>query len=112
VFGILLLFAALCLGGSLVAVDWLRILFAVLGATCVASAIALIGFAAVVRPEMLRSEHHVLSMRMAQMIGDKEMDPAVRERLSHLVVDAEDRPRPKSSRLPPARRSGEDNSHV
>lgn len=105
IFGVLLLFAALCLGGSLAATDWLRVLFAILGAGCTVSAVALVAFAAIARPEMLRSEHHVLSMRMAQMIGDKEMDPAVRERLSHLVIDAEDRPRSKSPQPPKANRA-------
>jgi hypothetical protein len=37
----------------------------------------------------------MLSMTMAQMIGDKEMDPSLRDRLSHAVLDAEDRPRSK-----------------
>jgi hypothetical protein len=102
VFGVMLLFATLCLGGSIVVADGLRILFAVLGATSAVSAVALVAFAVIFRPEMLRSEQHVLSMRMAQMIGDKDMEPGLRERLSHLVIDAEDRPRSKSAGRPPA----------
>jgi len=49
-------------------------------------------------------------MTMAQMIGDKDMDPAVRDRLSHAVLDDEDRPRPKSGKpsMGRRRRSGED----
>jgi hypothetical protein len=54
-----------------------------------------VAYAITSRPETLRSEQHVLSMRIAQMIGDKDTDPAVRERLSHLVIDVEDRPRTK-----------------
>jgi Na+(H+)/acetate symporter ActP len=95
VFSVLLLFAVLCLGGSMVATEWLRVLLAVLGTGSAVSAIALVAYAIISRPETLRSEQHVLSMRMAQMIGDKDTDPAVRERLSQLVIDAEDRPRPK-----------------
>jgi Na+(H+)/acetate symporter ActP len=105
VFGVLLLFAVLCLGGSLITTDWLRILFAALGVVSALSAIAFVAFAITFRPETLRSEQHVLSMRMAQMIGDKDMDPALRERLSHLVVDADDRPRAKSAE-PPASHAG------
>jgi hypothetical protein len=96
VFGVLLLFAVLCLGGSLLTNDWLQILFAALGAASAVSAVSLVAFAIISRPEMLRSEHHVLSMRMAQMIGDKDMDPALRERLGQMVIDADDRPGPKS----------------
>jgi hypothetical protein len=42
VFGMLLLFAAHCLGGSLLATDWLRILLAVVGVGSAISAIALV----------------------------------------------------------------------
>lgn len=108
VFSALLLFAALCLGGSMVTFGWLQVLLAVLGAAGFASAVVLVAFALMFRPETLRSEQHVLSMRMAQMIGDKEMDPAVRERLSHLVIDPEDRPRAKSSEPPRERGSRND----
>jgi hypothetical protein len=113
VFGVLLLFALFCLSGSLVITEWLRVLLAALGAGSAVSAVALVAYAIIFRPEMLRSEQHVLSMRMAQMIGDKDMDPALRERLGHLVIDAEDRPRSKSPEpsATQARRASEDDSN-
>lgn len=111
VFGVLLLFALLRLGGSMIAADWLRVLFAVLGSAATVSAIALVAYAIRFRPEMLRSERHVLSMRVAQMMGDKDMDPATRERLSHMVIDAEDRPRQKYPPRPKGHGSREDDTH-
>jgi hypothetical protein len=87
------------------------VLLAAVGTGSAVSAILLVAYAITSRPETLRSEQHVLSMRMAQMIGDKDIDPAIRERLSHLVIDSEDRPRPKYLE-PRARPVGEDDSNV
>jgi hypothetical protein len=96
VFGLLLLFAVLCLGSSIMVVtEWLRILLATVGTGSFVSAVALVAYAIISKPETLRSERHVLSMRMAQIIGDKDTDPAARERLTRLVIDADDRPRSK-----------------
>jgi hypothetical protein len=96
VFGVLLLFAVLSLGGTMAASEWwVRVLLATLGTGGFVSAVALVAYAIILKPETLRSEQHVLSMRMAQIIGDKDTDPAVRERLTHMVIDAEDRPRSK-----------------
>jgi hypothetical protein len=103
VFGVTLLFAILCLGGALIAADWMRILLAVLGSIAASFALSLMACAAIVRPEMLRSERHVERMSIARIIGDKEMDPAVRDRLSDTVFDDADQPRPKhASGLRPA----------
>ena len=55
------------------------------------AAIGLVACAFVFKPELLRSEQHVLRMTMASIIGDSEMEPAARERLSHAVLDAVDR---------------------
>ena len=84
VFGVLLLFSVLCLGGSMVVSDWLRVLLAAVGTGSAVSAVSLVAYAITSRPETLRSEQHVMSMRMAQMIGDKDTDPAIRERLSRI----------------------------
>ncbi|MGD0430619.1 MAG: hypothetical protein ABSA58_05955 [Acetobacteraceae bacterium] len=110
VFGVLLLFAVLCLGGSMAASEWLRVLLAALGTGGFVSAVALVAYAIILKPETLRSEQHVLSMRMAQIIGDKDTDPAVRERLTHMVIDADDRPRSKYPE-PRTGRDGEDGSN-
>jgi hypothetical protein len=96
-FGILLLFAVLTLGGSIVVSDWLRILFAMVGTASFLSAIVLILYAVRSRPDLLRSEQHVLRMTMAHMIGDRDMDAATRERLGLMIVDPEDRPGPKNA---------------
>jgi hypothetical protein len=96
IFGILLLFAVLCLGGSLIASNGLLVLLAVLGTVSFCSAISLVGYAVCFKPELLRSEQHILSMTMAQIIGDKDMDPGTRSRLSHVVFDPGDRLRTKA----------------
>ena len=97
IFGILLLFALLCLGGSALVSDWLRVLLAALGTASVAGAFALIGYTVRSKPELLRSERHVLKMTMAHIIGDRDMDAATRERLSHAVFDPDDKPRSKNA---------------
>jgi hypothetical protein len=43
VFGVLLLFAVLCLGGSMAVTEWLRVLLAALGTGSAVSAVALVG---------------------------------------------------------------------
>jgi hypothetical protein len=108
IFGVLLLFSVLSLGGALVASDWPRILLAVLGSISFGSAITLVGYAVRCRPELLRSEQHVLRMTMAHMIGDRDMDAATRERLSHAISDPDDRPGPKGADSNIAMREGED----
>jgi hypothetical protein len=100
IFGILLLFSILCLSGSLIAHDSLEVLLAVLGSVSFASAIGLVGYAVCFKPELLRSERHILSMTMAQIIGDKDMDPATRERISHVVFDPADRLQSKGGDRP------------
>ncbi len=91
VFGILLLFAILCFGGSLLAHDGLITLFATIGTLSAISAIALVAYAVCSRPDLLRSEKHVLSMTMAHILGDKDMDVGTRERISHVMFDPGDR---------------------
>ena len=111
VFSILLLFAVLCFGGSLLAQPGLMILLASIGSLSTVSAIALVAYAALAKPELLRSERHVLSMRMAHILGDKDMDPTTRDRISHAVIDPGDRVTPKSGdrrkRNQPNRNEGE-----
>jgi hypothetical protein len=96
VFGILLLFAVLCFGGCLIAHDWLKVLLAAIGSLSAVSAIVLVGYAGGFKPELLRSERHVLSMTMATILGDKDMDAGTRERVSHAVFDPDDRLTPKA----------------
>jgi hypothetical protein len=100
IFGVLLLFAVLCLGGSALVSDWLRILLALLGTASATGAFALVAYAVRSKPELLRSEQHVLRMTMAHMIGDRDMDAATRERLSHAAFDPDDRPRSKGMGAP------------
>jgi hypothetical protein len=108
ILGTLLLFALLCLGGSALVdrTDWLHGLLAVIGAFSGISAIGIVVYAVRFRPELLRSEHHVLRMTVANIIGDKEMDPATRDHLSRNVRDPSDHlgpkfpPRAQAPRLP------------
>ena len=97
IFGVLLLFAVLCLGGSALVADWLRILLAIIGTLSFTGAIALVAYAVRSKPELLRSEQHVQRMTIAHMIGDRDLDAATRERLSHAVFDPDDRPRSKNA---------------
>jgi hypothetical protein len=99
VFSILLLFAVLCFGGSLTAHGGLLVLLATVGPVSAVSAIALVTYAACFKPELLRSERHVLSMTMAHILGDKGMDAGTREHLSHVVFDPGDRLTPKGGDL-------------
>ncbi len=98
IFGILLLFALLCLGGSALVdkSDWLHDLFAVMGAVSGVSAIGVAVYSVRFRPDLLRSEHHVLRMTVANIIGDKEMDPATRDNLSRTVLEPGGHLGPKS----------------
>ncbi len=73
----------------------MRILLAVIGSFAALFAVGIMGYTVIARPEMLRSERHVERMLIAQMIGDKEMAPSLREQLSNAVLDAADQPRPK-----------------
>jgi hypothetical protein len=96
VFAVLLLFAILCLGGSLVSSGWHSVFLTILGGFCAVAAIALVTCAFAFKPELLRSEQHVLRMTMASIIGDRDMPPDARERVSHAVLEAGGPLRPKS----------------
>jgi hypothetical protein len=96
VFAVLLLFALLCLGGSLFSGDWHSVFLAILGGFCALAAITLVACAFAFKPELLRSEQHVLRMTMANVIGDRDMPPDARERVSHAVLEAGGPLRPKS----------------
>ena len=65
VFGVLLLFSILCAGGVLFSNGWRSVFLAVLGGSCAVAAIALVACSFAFRPELLRSEQHVLKMTMA-----------------------------------------------
>jgi len=103
VFGILLLFAVLCLGGSLLSSGWQCVFISALGGFCAVAAVALVACAFAFRPELLRSEQHVLRMTMASIIGDRDMPPDTRERVSRAVLEAGGPLRPKSAGQAPGR---------
>ncbi len=96
VFSILLLFAVMCFGGSLLAQPGLMILLASVGSISTASAIVLVAYATLAKPELLRSERHVLSMRIAHIIGDKDMDPVTQDLINQAIVGPADALTPKS----------------
>ena len=53
----------------------------VLACSAFATAIAILVFAVVFRPELLRSERHEQTMRLIDIVGDPEMDQADRAKL-------------------------------
>jgi hypothetical protein len=97
IFAILLLVTILCAGGVLLSTGWRSVFLATVGAFCAVAAVALVACAFAFRPELLRSEQHVLRMTMASIIGDRDMPPDARERVSHAVLEAGGPLRPKWS---------------
>lgn len=92
VFSTLLLFSLLCFGGSLSVTGLLRWLLAGTAIFGAISAVSAFGYALLVKPELLRSESHALLTRYFDVLGDSEMDPTARERVSSaILVVAEDR---------------------
>src|SRR6185312_7643298 len=81
-FAVSLLFALLCLGGALLAEGGLRWLFAGLGALGALAGFAMGLHGAFYRPHMLRSEAHELRMTVATIIGDPEIEQAIRSELA------------------------------
>jgi lipid-A-disaccharide synthase-like uncharacterized protein len=65
IFSVSLLFGVLCLGGAIVTADWLRVLLAALGTVVALCGVALVAYSALRRPDMLRSEGHVLNVMLA-----------------------------------------------
>jgi hypothetical protein len=96
IFAILLLVTVLSGGGMLLSTGWRSVFFATVGGFCALAAVALVASAFAFRPELLRSEQHVLRMTMASIIGDRDMPPDARERVSHAVLEAGGPLRPKS----------------
>ena len=96
IFAILLLVTILCAGGILLSASWRSVFLATVGGFCAVAAVALVACAFAFRPELLRSEQHVLRMTMASIIGDRDMPPDAPERVSHAVLEAGGPLRPKS----------------
>ena len=96
-FAIGLLFAALCFGGSLEVEGALRWALAGTAIFATLSSFGLLGYAVLAKNELLRSEQHVLLMAVSNVIGDRDMDPATRERVSRAVLEAADKRLPKSA---------------
>ena len=84
--GVLLLFALLCFGGGLTVLGMLRWLLAGTAIVASASAIAAFGYALIRRPELLRSESHALLTRYFDVLGDRDMDAATRERVGNTIL--------------------------
>jgi hypothetical protein len=66
----------------------LRWLLAGIGTIAALGAMAALGYALLVRPELLRSERHSLLTRFFDVIGDSEMDATARERISLAILGA------------------------
>ena len=87
-FAVSLLFAAFCFSLSTRVEGGLRWLLAGTAAFATVGASGLLGYAARYKNELLRSERHVLLMEISGIIGDSEMDPAARERVSRALLEA------------------------
>jgi hypothetical protein len=88
VVSVLLLFSLLCFGGSLTVTDALRWLLASIGAVAALGAVASFGYTLLAKPELLRSESHLLLTRIFDAVGDSDMDTKARERLTRAMLDA------------------------
>ena len=84
---VLLLFALLSLVRCALFNDAMRILLATCGSVSSITAIGSYIYAIFRKPELLRSEQHVERMTIANMIYDKDMDPAVRDQLGRTLLD-------------------------
>jgi hypothetical protein len=93
--GILLLFALLCFGGSIAAEGAHRWVLIGTAVTVAVVALGILIYAVCVRPDLLRSESHVLMMTITNIIGDKEMAPEQRQRVNHALSDVLGQRRPK-----------------
>jgi hypothetical protein len=106
--GILLLFALLCFGASVATEGVHRWVLTGTAAIAAVAAIGILMYTVCVRPDLLRSESHVLMMTVTNIMGDKEMDPEQRERVSRALLDVLGHRRPKGSSFdetrPPNRR--------
>jgi hypothetical protein len=85
--GILLLFALLCLGTSLVAEGSHRWALTAIGIVVVAATLGFLAYTIRVKPDLLRSEAHVLMMAITTFIGDSDLSADHRERISHALLD-------------------------
>jgi hypothetical protein len=111
--GTLLLFALLCFGASVATEGAHRWVLTGTAMAAVLAALGVLTYTVCVRPDLLRSESHVLMMTITNIIGDKEMDPAQRERVSHALLDVMGQRRPKGStaddtRVPNRRKENDD----
>jgi hypothetical protein len=79
---ILVILCVLCLACLVVAVHSADATQTIaLASSALATAIAILVFAVVFRPELLRSERHEQTMRLIDIVGDPEMDQADRAKL-------------------------------
>ncbi len=96
IFGLLLLFSLLCFGGGFAADGGLRWLLAGTASVSALTAFISWGYALLRKPELLRSERHALLVRYFEALGNKDMDPKTRERVSNAILAAAEQLVPKS----------------
>jgi hypothetical protein len=86
---ILVILCVLCLACLIVAAhsaDATQTIALVLACSAFVTAIAILVFAVVFRPELLRSERHEQTMRLIDIVGDPEMDQADRAKLGTALL--------------------------
>ena len=110
--GILLLFALLCFSASITTDGLHRWVLTATAIFVVVAALGLLIYTVCFRPDLLRSESHVLMMTLTNVMGDKTLHREQRARASDVLIDVLGQPRPKGSNVnelpPPGRRKEHD----
>jgi hypothetical protein len=100
-FATFLAFALTCLGFATFGPDTLRWVLVGFGGFAFLGASALMAYAVLRKPDLLRSEHHVLAQRVLQIAEDSDLTVASLERIGKIVLDGQERSHKKHS--PPVR---------
>jgi hypothetical protein len=104
--GIILLFALLCFGGSIVATDAVRWIMVATAAFAAVAGIGVLAYTVFAKPDLLRSESHVQMMTIVNIVGDEEMDTEQRQRVRLALLDVLGERRVKGPDLSPNRGKG------
>ena len=96
-FATLLAFALACLGLATFGPDTLRWVLVGFGGFAVLGASALMAYAVLRKPDLLRSEHHILAQRVLQIAEDSDLTAASLERIGQIVLSDQERAQSKYS---------------
>ena len=96
-FATFLAFALACLGFATFGADSLRWVLVGFGGSAFLGASALRAYAVLRKPDLLRSEHHVLAQRVLRIAEDSDLTAASLERIGQIVLSGEERSQKKHS---------------